>query len=159
MTKTNNVIRLLEKRKIPHQVYILPPEKIGAEKTARILNVPLAKIFKTIVLMPEKPGKPILAVVPGDTEVNLKSVASVLNQKKVSLPTEREAEKLTGLQAGGISPLALINRRFQVLIDESVNLLPELHISGGERGLNIRLPVAAFIELTNALTAAIAKRN
>jgi Cys-tRNA(Pro)/Cys-tRNA(Cys) deacylase len=85
----------------------------------------------------------------------LKAVASALGEKKVHLPTQAEAEKLTGLQAGGISPLALINRGFTVLLDRSALEHEQIHISGGQRGLNIRLPVKALIELTNARIADI----
>ena len=117
--------------------------------------MPLEIVFKTIVVLREKPGKSILAVVPGTGEVNLKAVAAALGEKKVHLPTQAEAEKLTGLQAGGISPLALINRGFTVLLDSSAQAHEQIHISGGQRGLNIRLPVKALIQLTNARTADI----
>ena len=152
---TNNVTRLLDSKKIVYTAYELPAEKLGAEETARILAVPLEIVFKTIVVLREKPGKSILAVVPGTGEVNLKAVAAALGEKKVHLPTQAEAEKLTGLQAGGISPLALINRGFTVLLDSSAQAHEQIHISGGQRGLNIRLPVKALIQLTNARTADI----
>jgi Cys-tRNA(Pro)/Cys-tRNA(Cys) deacylase len=87
--------------------------------------------------------------------VDLKALAAFLGEKKVHLPTEREAEALTGLQAGGISPLALLNKGFQVLLDSSVQELAEIHISGGQRGLNIRIPVEALIRLTNARLAPV----
>jgi Cys-tRNA(Pro)/Cys-tRNA(Cys) deacylase len=64
---------------------------------------------------------------------------------------------LTGLQAGGISPLALINRGFQVVIDSSAQNYAEIHVSGGQRGLNIRLPVADLIRLTKARLASVSK--
>ena len=152
---TNNVTRLLDSKKIVYTAYELPAEKLGAEETARILGVPLGIVFKTIVVLREKPGKSILAVVPGTGEVNLKAVAAALSEKKVHLPTQAEAEKLTGLQAGGISPLALINRGFTVLLDSSALAHEQIHVSGGQRGLNIRLPVKALIQLTNARTADI----
>jgi len=156
---TNNVTRLLDSKKIAYKAYELPAEKLGAEEIARILGVPLAIVFKTIVVQREKPGKPILAVVPGTGEVNLKGVAATLGEKKVHLPTQAEAEKLTGLQSGGISPLALINRGFTVLLDRSALEHEEIHISGGQRGLNIRLSVKALIELTNARTGDICLRS
>ena len=152
---TNNVTRLLDSKKIVYTAFELPAEKLGAEETARILGVPLEIVFKTIVVLREKPGKSILAVVPGTGEVNLKAVASALGEKKVHLPTQAEAEKLTGLQAGGISPLALINRGFTVLLDSSALVHEQIHVSGGQRGLNIRLPVKALMQLTNARSADI----
>ena len=89
--------------------------------------------------------------------MDLKLLASALGEKKVYLPTEREAEQLTGLQAGGISPLALINKGFQVMIDSSAQDYLAIHVSGGQRGLNIKIPVADLIKLTNARLASVSK--
>jgi Cys-tRNA(Pro)/Cys-tRNA(Cys) deacylase len=89
--------------------------------------------------------------------VDLKQLAVALGEKKVTLPTEREAEELTGLQAGGISPLALINKGFQVWIDSSAQDLAEIHVSGGQRGLNIKIPVADLARLTGARFAAVSR--
>jgi Cys-tRNA(Pro)/Cys-tRNA(Cys) deacylase len=159
MSIRNNVTRLLESRKIAFTAYELPPEKLGALEAAQILGVPPEQVFKTIVMKRERKGKPILAVVPGPSEVDLKAVAKAIGEKKVFLPTEREAEQLTGLQAGGISPLALLNKGFQVLVDETAQSLVEIYISGGQRGLNIRLPVTDLLKLTNARSAPIATRD
>jgi Cys-tRNA(Pro)/Cys-tRNA(Cys) deacylase len=152
---TNNVTRLLDARKIKYTAYDLPAEKIGAIETAQLLNISPDLVYKTIVITREKSGKPVLAVIPAPAEVDLKAVAAFLNEKKVHLPTQREAESMTGLLAGGISPLALLNKGFQVLLDKSALNHSEIHISGGQRGLNIRLPVSALIELTRARLAVI----
>ena len=146
----NNITRLLDAKKIPYQVFTLPVEKLGAIETARLLNVSAELVYKTIVVVRPKPQKPILAVIPGDRQVDLKALAQFLNEKKINLPTEKEAESLTGLQAGGISPLALINKGFQVLIDDHARDLAEIHVSGGQRGLNIRLSVMDLARLTQA---------
>lgn len=155
MPVTNNVTRLLDARKIPYQAFELPAEKLGALEAAQILNVPPEQVFKTIVVVREGRGKPVLAVVPGPEEVDLKALAKALGEKKVSVPTQKEAERLTGLQAGGISPLALMNRGFQVIIDASAQDLEEIYVSGGQRGLNIRLPAGALAQLTNARFAPV----
>lgn len=156
--KTNNITRLLEARKIPFLAYELPEEKLGALETARLLNVPPEQVFKTIVIKREGKGKPILAVVPGDSEVDLKALAKVVGEKKLFLASEREAESLTGLLTGGISPLALINRGFQVIVDQSASTFDSVHISGGQRGLNIRLPASDLLNLVNARLAEISVR-
>ena len=154
----NNVTRLLDQRKIPYEVFELPEEKLGAEKTAELLNVSLDSVFKTIVVTRLERGKPILAIVPGSADVDLKALAKTLGEKKVKTTTLREAESLTGLQAGGISPLALINRGFQVVIDSSAQGFDEIHVSGGQRGLNIRLPVSDLAKLTNSHFADISRK-
>jgi Cys-tRNA(Pro)/Cys-tRNA(Cys) deacylase len=157
MSPVNNVTRFLDSQKVSYKVFETPAEKLGARETAEILKVPLEIVFKTIVVTREKPKKPILVVIPGESVVDLKLLAASLSEKKVHLPTEREAEGLTGLQAGGISPLALINRGFQVVLDSSAQSHPEIHVSGGQRGLNIRLPVADLVRLTKARVASISR--
>jgi Cys-tRNA(Pro)/Cys-tRNA(Cys) deacylase len=126
-------------------------------ETAQILGIEPDSVFKTIVVTREKPKKPLLVVVSGPSSVDLKLLAAALGEKKVYLPTEREAEQLTGLQAGGISPLALLNKGFQVVIDASAQDHNEIHVSGGQRGLNVRLAVADLVKLTNARVAAVSK--
>ena len=146
---------MLDSRKVPYTAYELPVEKLGALETARLLNVQPATVYKTIVVTRDKPKKPLLVVIPGPNQVDLKMLAAALGEKKVHLPTEREAEQLTGLQAGGISPLALLNKGFQIVVDASAREQAEIHVSGGQRGLNIRIPVEALIRLTNARVASV----
>lgn len=157
MSNVNNVTRFLDSRKVSYVAFETPVEKLGALETAEFLHVLPETVFKTIVVTREKPKKPILAVIPGPSSVDLKLLAAFLGEKKVHLPTEREAEQLTGLQAGGISPLALINKGFQVVIDSAAQDYSEIHVSGGQRGLNIKLPVADLFKLTNARIAGICK--
>jgi Cys-tRNA(Pro)/Cys-tRNA(Cys) deacylase len=154
MSNVNNITRLLDSRRIAYKVFELTAEKHGARETARLLGVEPELVYKTIVVIRPK-GKPILAVIPGPNRVDLKLLAAALNEKKVSLPSEHEAEELTGLQAGGISPLALLNKGFLVVIELAAKARPEIHVSGGKRGLNIRLPVLALSDLTRASFAEI----
>ncbi len=156
MTVTNNVTRFLDARRVKYAAHELPAEKLGALEAAKFMGVPVEQVFKTIVTTREK-GKPVLAVIPGPRVVDLKLLAAFLGEKKMHLPGEREAEKLTGLQAGGISPLALINRGFQVVIDSAASALEQIYISGGQRGLNIQLPVVDLVKLTDARLGAISR--
>jgi len=151
----NNVTRFLDAKKVKYTAFETPAEKLGALETAQILNIPPGQVFKTIVATRARAGKPILAVIPGPRHLDLKALAAALGEKKVNLPTEREAERLTGLQAGGISPLALINKGFQVVIDTAAQEFSEIHVSGGQRGLNICLAVRDLAALTNARFAAL----
>lgn len=152
---SNNVTRLLDNRKIKYQAHDLPREKLGAGEVARLLHVSPEIVFKSIVINRRVPGKPILAVVPGDKEVDLKALARAVGEKKVTPATQREAEELTRLEAGGISPLALVNRGFEIVIHQSALDHELIHISGGERGLNIQLAARDLIQLTRAKTAPI----
>jgi Cys-tRNA(Pro)/Cys-tRNA(Cys) deacylase len=154
---TNNITRFLDSRDVPYTVFTLPGHKLGAEETARELNVPVERVYKSIIVERKERGKPIVAVVPGHKEVDLKALAKALGEKKVTAATQAKAEKLTNLQAGGISPLALIHQGFDILLDESARTHQEIHVSGGELGLNIRLPVDDLVRVTDAQVAAISR--
>lgn len=156
MTVTNNVTRFLDARKVKYTAHELPAEKLGALEAAQHIGAPAEQVFKTIVTTREK-KKPVLAVISGTCVVDLKLLAAFLGEKKMSLPTEREAEALTGLQAGGISPLALINKGFQVVLDSAAQGYQQIYISGGQRGLDIQLPVEDLIKLTNARVGRISR--
>ena len=156
MTITNNVTRFLDSRKVKYTAHELPPEKLGAEEAADFMSVPHGQVFKTIVTRREK-GKPVLVVVPGPRVVDLKLLAAFLGEKKMFLPTEREAEQLTGLQAGGISPLALINKGFQVVLDSAAQAFEQIYISGGQRGMDIQLGVEDLVKLVNAKVGAVSR--
>jgi len=151
----NNVTRLLDQREIPYSAFQLPDEKLGAVEAARFLGAPPKQVYKTIVVKRIARGKAILALVPGNREVDLKALAKFLGEKKVTLCTQREAEEMTGLQAGGISPLALLNRGFEVVLDDSVRDQDQIYISGGRRGLNIRITPEAIIQLIDATVGSI----
>ncbi len=152
---TNNVTRFLDSRKTDYTIFELPQKKLGAEEVARILNAPINIVFKSIVILRKGSGKPILAVVPGDHDVNLKKLAKTVGEKKVSPASQKEAENSTKLPAGGISPLAILNRGFEIVIHQSVKEYENVHISGGELGVNIRLPSRDLVELTRAKIADI----
>ena len=156
MTITNNVTRFLDSRKVKYTAHELPPEKLGAVEAADFMSVPHGQVFKTIVTRREK-GKPVLVVVPGPRVVDLKLLAAFLGEKKMFLPTEREAEQLTCLQAGGISPLALINKGFQVVLDSAAQTFEQIYISGGQRGMDIQLGVEDLVKLVNAKVGAVSR--
>ena len=151
----NNVTRMLEAKKNRFQAFEVPAEKLSALEVAGILKVPPEDVYKTIVAKRAKPGKPILAVVPGPQEVDTKKLSAALGEKKVFITTLNEAEALTGLLAGGISPLALINKGFQVLIDSSAQGKETILVSAGQRGLQVRLSPADLAKLCNARFAEI----
>ena len=156
MAITNNVTRFLDARKVKYATHEVPAEKLGAVEVAQLMGVPVEQVFKTIVTKREK-GKPVLAVIPAPHVVDLKMLAFFLGEKKMYLPSEREAEQLTGLQAGGISPLALINQGFQVVIDSAAQAFDEIYISGGQRGLDIQVGVADLVRLVNAKVGTVSR--
>jgi Cys-tRNA(Pro)/Cys-tRNA(Cys) deacylase len=142
---------------VPFIAHELPTEKLGAVEAAVLLRIEPDRVFKTIVVTRIDSKKHILAIVPGPSQVDLKAVARLLDEKKVRLPTEREAEQITGLEAGGISPLALLHRRFTMVLDTAAMNHAQVVISGGQRGLDVELTPNALIELSSAIVGSISR--
>jgi Cys-tRNA(Pro)/Cys-tRNA(Cys) deacylase len=157
MPAKNNVTRMLDARGIPYQAFELPERKVGALEAAEVLGVSPRVVYKTIVAVPPDGGKPILALVAGPEEIEPKALARAVGEKKVKVTSQREAERLTGLQAGGISPLALLHKGFRVVVDRSAEELDHILVSGGQWGLNISIAVADLVQLTGAKVHKISK--
>lgn len=151
MAFKNNVTRLLDSRKIDYSLYELDGDKHSAEETAARLGVPEDHVYKTLVVLREAPrSKPMLVLIPAGQELDLKALAAAVGEKKLKMATQAEAERLTGLQVGGISALALLNKGFDVYLSDSARALTAFHVSAGDRRANIRLAVTDFIAVTGA---------
>ena len=148
MEKTNSM-RLLESRKVTYQAHGFSPSVRSASEVAEIIGLPPQQVYKTLVVLRAR-GKPILVMIAADQELDLKLLARELEEKKLKMATHAGAEKLTGLQAGGISALCLLNKGFDVYVDEPALALDDVVVSAGKRGLNLRLSVKDLIRVTRA---------
>ncbi|PWH20853.1 MAG: aminoacyl-tRNA deacylase [Ardenticatenia bacterium] len=144
-----NALRLLEAHHVSHQIFTFSPEIHSAVEVAQVLGLPPHEVYKTLVVLRSQ-GRPLLVMIAGDCELDLKRVAAALGEKKVRMATQREAENLTGLQVGGISALALLGRPFDVFIDRSALALQHIVVSAGKRGMNVRLAVDDLLRVTRA---------
>jgi Cys-tRNA(Pro)/Cys-tRNA(Cys) deacylase len=66
------------------------------------------------------------------------------------MATHPEAAELTGLQAGGMSALAMLDRGFQVYVEQAAQTLTTLVVSAGQRGMNVRMRVDDFMRVPRA---------
>lgn len=148
-TEKTNAMRTLEAHKVPYEVFTFSPDIHSADAVAEVLGVPPGEVYKTLVVVRSQ-GKPLLVLIAGDRELDLKRVARAVGDKKVRMATHREAEDLTGLQVGGISALALLGRPFDVVIDSPAMALTRVLVSAGKRGINLRLAVKDLIRVTRA---------
>ncbi len=146
-------MRLLEGKKVAYSALRYDPDVyVSAVEVAEAVGLPPSQVFKTLVTQPET-GKPILAVVPSDVELDLKALAQAAGLKKVRMATQADAERLTGLQKGGISALALVNKGFRVFLDSSAQQFAQIAMSAGERGVQVVLAPADFVRVTGARLA------
>ncbi len=149
----NNVTRVLDSKKVRYQVrtYDYDAGVHSAVEVAEAIGLPPEQVFKTLVVLADEPRrKPMLVIVPGPDTLDLRTFAKAVNLKKVKMATHDQAEQMTGLQTGGISALALINKGFDVYLDDQAQRFDEIAVSAGQRGVNLVLPVNDLIRLVNA---------
>ncbi len=149
MAEKLNSMRLLEQQKVDFTVREFPDTIHSADGVADYFGLSPDMVYKTLVVLPPK-GKPMLVMVAGSRELNLKKLAKAVGQKKVQMAPRDEAERLTGLQTGGISALALLHKSFDVYIDKPALDLERILISAGKRGINVELPVKDVVRVTKA---------
>lgn len=150
MAKSLNSMRLLDQAKVNYTVHTFPDTIHSADGVADYLQVPRSQVYKTLVVERATGGKPSLVMVSGERELDLKKLAASLGEKKVSMASQINAEKVTGLKVGGISALALLNRGMKIYIDKPALELETIIISAGQRGINLQLPVKDLLKVTNA---------
>jgi Cys-tRNA(Pro)/Cys-tRNA(Cys) deacylase len=149
----NNVTRFLDSKRITYQVFTYDYDAgvHSAIEVATVIGLPPQQVFKSLVALADEPNhKPLLVVIPGPDTLDLKALAKATKLKKVRMAAHEQAESLTGLQTGGISPLALINKGFDIYLDEQAQTFDAIAVSAGQRGANVLLPVKELIKLTRA---------
>jgi Cys-tRNA(Pro)/Cys-tRNA(Cys) deacylase len=155
MMEKTQAMRVLEGQGVTYTAHVYPAGERDAEKVAEHLGVPAEKVYKTLVV-PRHPGKNLLVLIPAHKRLDLKRVARAVGDKKVKMATHSEAERLTGLEVGGISPLALLNRGFLILADESMADRETVFVSAGAKGINLEVPADALRRVIGARLVSVA---
>ena len=144
-----NAMRWLDAQRIPYEPLYFSPSIHSADGVAEALRLPTSHVYKTLVVRRER-GHPLLVMVAGDRELDLRKLARSIHEKSLAMATQRDAERITGLQVGGISALALPNRGFDVYLDKAAENLEWVLVSAGKRGINLRLRVTDLVRATKA---------
>ena len=144
-------MRVLDQRKIPYEVHDYSPGIHSAVEAAQAMGQPPERVYKTLVVMREAPkAKPMLVMVPGGRELDLRELARSTGDKKLRMAAQKEAESLTGLLVGGIGALALLNRGFEIWIDPDARAHERICVNAGQRGINLELRVDDLVRVTGA---------
>src|SRR5450432_3404521 len=140
-----NAVRLLDSLKVSYELreYEVDPEDLAAETVAAKIGMPPQQVFKTLVARGDRNGI-VMAVIPGDQELNLKALAIAAGERKIQLVPVKELQGLTGYIRGGVTALAA-KREYSVYVDERVELFDVISISAGIRGLQILIAPADYL--------------
>jgi Cys-tRNA(Pro)/Cys-tRNA(Cys) deacylase len=155
-TKTN-AARFLDSLNISYELrsYEVDPEDLTAISVARKIDLPIEQVFKTL-LTQTNDSQHLFAVIPGDTELDLKKLAHAATVKKVELASLKEVEPLTGYIRGGVTVMAA-RKPFPAYADETIELHEVISVSAGQRGLQLVLNPADYLRATGAIVADLTK--
>lgn len=107
-------------------------------------------VHKTLVV--DAAGWLALAIIPVSGRLSRKAVAAALGVKRVQLAGTREAERITGYVAGGISPFGT-RTALPTLLDAGALTHDRILVSGGRRGLALELDPHDLVAVTGATVA------
>ena len=146
-TKKLNSMRLLDSLGIPYETRQYDIRLRDAREVAAAVGFLPDEVFKTLVAQAVNAKRPALVMLPANTTLNLRRLAAAMGVKKAALVPHADAEKLTGLQVGGISALALTHKNWRVYLDARGAALSHIVISAGQRGIQLRLETRELIKL------------
>lgn len=154
-----NAARLLDSLGIPYELrdYEVDPDDLTAESVARKIGLPPEQVFKTLVARGDRTGV-LLAVVPGDSELDLKALARVSGDRKVDTVPLKEVQPLTGYVRGGVTALAG-KKDYPVFVDETIELFDVISISAGVRGTQLLLAPGDYLRAARGTVGAISKEK
>ncbi|EGP5399988.1 Cys-tRNA(Pro) deacylase [Enterococcus faecium] len=150
-----NAIRMVEQKKIPYteHEYEWDENHLSASSVAEQLPESQSRIFKTLVAVGNVTG-PLVAVIPGEAELNLKKLAKVSGNKKVEMLHLKDLEATTGYIRGGCSPIGM-KKLFPTYLDQIAENYDKIIVSAGRRGLQMELAPQDICALTSGQFADI----
>ncbi|WP_206912168.1 Cys-tRNA(Pro) deacylase [Enterococcus sp. DIV0849a] len=142
-------MRIIEQHKITYKEYEFEwsEDHLSADSVAEKLSIEDGKIFKTLVTIGNKTG-PVVAVIPGNKELDLKKLALASGNKKVDMLHLKDLEEITGYIRGGCSPIGM-KKLFPTYLAEEANKFDTIIISAGKRGMQIELSPLSILQVTN----------
>lgn len=152
-----NAARFLDGLGITYEMraYEVDPNDLTAITVAHKVGLPPEQVFKTL-LAQTNVGEHVFAVIPGDTELDLKKLAHAAGAKKAELASLKDVEPLTGYVRGGVTVMAA-RKPFPAFADETIELHDVISISAGQRGLQLLLSPPDYLRATSAMLADLTK--
>jgi Cys-tRNA(Pro) deacylase len=129
-------------------------EKGGTRVSARELGVDEHAVVKTLV-MEDETGAPLLVLMHGDREVSVKALARQLGKKSIAPCRPEVAQRHSGYQVGGTSPLGT-RKAMPIYLERSVLELPVMYVNGGSRGFLVGVAPGALAALAGAVPVDVA---
>ncbi|MBE6101324.1 MAG: Cys-tRNA(Pro) deacylase [Selenomonas ruminantium] len=152
-----NAARILDRLGIDYELkdYEVDESDLSAVHVAASVGMPIEQVYKTLVVRGDRNGI-MMAVIQGDLELDLKSLASASGNKRAEMVHLKEVFALTGYIRGGCSPLGA-KKDYPVYLDERAMEQDSIAISAGKRGEQIILEPTDLVKAASATIANIAR--
>ncbi len=152
-----NAARALDRLEIRYSLreYDAGDDHLNAEEVAARVGLSPAQVWKTLVVRGDRSGV-LLAVVPGDAALDLKSLAKLSGDRHCETVPLKEVEPLTGYVRGGVTALAC-KRAFPTFVDETLELFDQVSVSAGVRGTQIVMAPNDYLRATGGRLGPISR--
>ncbi|MGI6487032.1 MAG: Cys-tRNA(Pro) deacylase [Syntrophomonadaceae bacterium] len=149
-TKKTNAARILDSLEVSYELreFEVDVNDLSAENAAINIGLPPDQVFKTLVVRGDK-TEVFMACIPGEAELDLKTLAVVSGNKKVEMVPLKEVQPLTGYVRGGVSPIGT-RKDYPVYLDESAFEWPFISISAGARGCLLLIEPEKLVRVVDA---------
>ena len=137
-------MRYLREHGVPFAEHRYEHRVKGAAYAADALGLDAAMVAKTLVA--EVDDAFAFALVPGDRELSLRGLARAAGARSAALASERDAQRLTGYQIGGISPFGS-KSALPVYAVADWLARERVALNGGARGVILELASADLARL------------
>ncbi|MCJ1656947.1 Cys-tRNA(Pro) deacylase [Staphylococcus sp. NRL 16/872] len=156
--KKTNAMRMLDRAKVDYEVrtFEVSDGHMDGKTIAHIVGANVEDVYKTLVLENANHDH-FVFVIPVNETLDLKEAAHVVNEKKLTLMPMENLKQVTGYIRGGCSPIGM-KHLFKTTIDQSALERDKIHVSGGQRGIQIVVNIKDLIDITNAQTADILQK-
>ncbi len=149
-----NVMRILEKQKIPYKHYCYEGTgAVNGVEVAAALNEDADRVFKTLVTV-SKSRHYYVFMIPVAEELSLKKAAAAVKEKDVEMLKQKELLPLTGYIHGGCSPIGM-KKQFPTVVHASAQNYETIIYSAGKVGYQVETSLADLQKVINCATADI----
>ena len=150
-----NAMRILDSLGIEFEVLEYPISDETNEDialyTSRMLGIPSEQVYKTII-MENSDKEHFVFCLPAGFSISLKRARELTGSSSIDLMKTDKLLALTGYIRGGVSPIGM-KRRFVTFVEELALLEDYIYISGGVRGLSLRLRPSDLLQACSATFA------
>ena len=144
-----NAMRILDKNKINYEVitYDISDDKIDGISVAEKTGQDVKEVYKTLVTQGAS-REFYVFVIPVDKELDLKKAAKSAGEKSLQMIHVKDITKYKGYIRGGCSPGGM-KKLCKTFIQEEARELENICVSGGKKGLQVKLEPMDLIKIIN----------